>query len=530
LAQNRVYAVHESRDGTVWAGTLAAGLSRLKNGKFTTYTQATGLLSNTINAIAESSDGTMWFATPDGLSAFSNGRWRSYTAQDGLPPGNVNCLFEDSRGPLWVGTENGVSFLRSGTVQMLNDLPDSLREEISGIAEDKAGALWIATAKYVLRVDRDKLVRGEIRMADVIEYGWGGLLIPAGTTRHKSVLLDPAGQIWFSTAGGLSYVNPKSLKSSSTPALVHVDGVFADGRSINLGQEIRVSAPHQKITLAYTGLSLSVPERVRFMYRLDGFDQGWTEPTPAREAVYTNLEPGSYRFRVIASNSDGVWNSSEADLEFQIEPTLWQTAWFRVCAALTVVFAVLAFFRLRMLALARNMRLRFEERLAERTRIAQELHDTLLQGVISASMQLHVVGEQIPAGSTAKRPLERLLALMDRITEEGRNAVGGLRTRGNKLLDLARAFSEIREEFGKEEKIGFEVLVEGHPQPLHPVIRDEIYSIGREALINAFRHAQAQHIEVKLEYLSHGLRLLVQDSGVGFDSDVLRYGRMDTGA
>lgn len=526
LAQNRIYAVHQSRDGSVWAGTLTAGLSHLKNGKFTTYTRANGLVANTINAITESSDGTMWFGTPEGLSALSNGRWRTYTAQDGLSPGSVNCLFEDSSGALWIGTENGISLLRSGTIQIFDNLPDSLREEIFGIQEDNTGALWIATAKHILRVDRDKLTRGDIRMGDVIEYGLGdGLLSPEGIKRHKSVVLDTAGRIWFSTARGLSYVSPRSLKFSSAPALVHVDAILADGRQINLGQEIKVSAPHQRITLAYTALSLSVPARVRFMYRLDGFDQGWSQPTSAREAVYTNLEPRSYRFRVIASNSDGVWNSSEADLQFQIEPTLWQTAWFRLCAALIVVFAVLAFFWLRMLALARNMRLRFEERLAERTRIAQELHDTLLQGVISASMQLHVVAEQMPAGSTAKPAVERILALMGRVTEEGRNAVKGLRTRQNNCTDLGRAFSEIQQEFGNQEKIGFHVLVEGHPRPLHPVIRDEIYSIGREALTNAFRHARAENIEVELEYASHGLRLLVRDSGVGFDSDVLRFGR-----
>jgi signal transduction histidine kinase len=438
----------------------------------------------------------------------------------------VNSLFEDSSGALWIGTENGLALLRSGTVQTLGNLPNSLTEEVFGITEDNAGALWVATARHIVRVERDKLNRGATRMAGVIEYGPGdGLLTPVATGARESMLRDSAGRIWFSTAGGLSYVNPKSLEFSSAPALVQVNGISADGRSINLGQAIRVSAPHQRVTLSYTGLSLSVPARVRFMYRLDGFDQAWSDPTSAREAVYTNLEPGTYRFRVIASNSDGEWNSSEAELRFQIEPTLWQTGWFRLCLTVAVIFAVLAFFQLRMLALARRMRLRFEERLAERTRIAQDLHDNLLQGVISTSMQLHVVAEQMPAGSTAKPELERVLELMGQVTEEGRNAVVGLRARQNKSLDLARAFSEIRQEFGKEEKIHFEVFVEGRPRPLHPVTRDEIYSIGREALRNAFRHAQAQNIEVELEYSSQGLRLFVRDSGVGFDSGVLQEGR-----
>jgi signal transduction histidine kinase len=227
---------------------------------------------------------------------------------------------------------------------------------------------------------------------------------------------------------------------------------------------------------------------------------------------------------VLASNSDGVWNSSEAVLPFEIEPLLWQAGWFRVACILLLALAIFGVFRLRMSRLASQMKLRFEERLAERTRIAQELHDTLLQGVISASMQLHVVAEQVPPGSPAKPALDRVLALMGRVTEEGRNAVGGLRARQNHA-DLGQAFSEIRKELAMQENLGFQVTVEGQPKLVHPVIREEIYSIGREALTNAFRHAQAKKIEVELEYAHFGLRVLIRDDGVGFDSDILRFGR-----
>ena len=154
-----------------------------------------------------------------------------------------------------------------------------------------------------------------------------------------------------------------------------VDAVSADGRLIHLAQPVQIGAPHQRITLRFTGLSLSVPSRVRFRFRLDGFDQDWSEPTAVREAVYTNLGSGSYRFHVIASNSEGLWNSSEATLQFKIEPVFWQTWWFRLSGTLAVALAILVFFRLRMRRLARQMNMRFDERLAERTRIAQELHE-----------------------------------------------------------------------------------------------------------------------------------------------------------
>ena len=526
LPQSAVDAVHENRDGTVWAGTVNGGLAKLKDGRVTIYTTAKGLSSNAIMAIAEGADDTIWVGTSNGLDALAKGHWRFYTGQDGLPPGSVNCLLEDATGVLWIGTENGLAFLRAGNIQTPDSLPELLRDEIFGIEEDSSGSLWIATGTHILQIDRAKLMNQTAAKGDVREYGLGdGLLSAEGVKREKSVAKDAQGRVWFSTRQGLSFVAPMSSRLHSVPALVHVEGIFADGRRIPLGQEIRVPAPHQRLTIAYTGLSLSIPARVRFMYRLDGFDQGWTDATTAREATYTNLEPRNYRFRVIASNSEGVWNSAEALVPFEIEPTVWKSWWFQLGSVLLVALAVLLFFRLRMLRITSQMKLRFEERLAERTRIAQELHDTLLQGVISASMQLHVVNDQIAGDSSAKPALNRVLGLMGRVTEEGRNAVGGLRTRQDTPLDLGQAFSEVRKEFEGQDGIDFHVLVEGTPRALHPLIRDEIYTIGREALTNAFRHAKARSIEVELEYAAAGLRVLIRDSGIGFDSQVLRFGR-----
>jgi signal transduction histidine kinase len=268
-----------------------------------------------------------------------------------------------------------------------------------------------------------------------------------------------------------------------------------------------------------------VPERVRFRYRLDGFDRGWSPPVTTREAVYTNLGPGSYHFRVIASNSDGLWNSAEAGLQFEIEPALWQTSWFRASIVLVGGLAVWTLVRVRTHRMARQLNLRFEERLAERTRIAQELHDTLLQGFVSASMQLHVATDQLPDDAPAKRSLGRVLTLMGQVIEEGRNAVRGLRSSADRSNNLEQAFSRIPQELGIPTSANYRVIVEGRPRPLHPVIRDEVYRIGREALVNAFRHAGAKSIEVQLEYAAQHLRMLVRDDGCGIDPLVLRSGR-----
>jgi ligand-binding sensor domain-containing protein/signal transduction histidine kinase len=526
LAEDSVFAVYESRDGTVWAGTINRGLSALRNGSFKTYTTADGLASNSISAILEGRDGTMWFGTPNGLSAFAKGNWRTFTSEDGLPPGNVNCILQDSGNVLWVGTANGLAFLSSGRIQTPVNAPESLREPIFGMEEDRKGSLWIATANRIVRADREKILSHELQMGDVREYGSGdGLLSTQGVRRQRSVVGDSQGGIWFSTSRGLSFVDVTSMRFFSAPALVHVNGISADGRLINLAQGVRIPPPHQRITLSYSGLILSVPERVRFMYRLDGFDQAWTEPTTAREAIYTNLDAGSYLFHVIASNSDGEWNSSEATLRFAIAPMFWQTWWFRLAALLAFAIAILAYIRLRVVRLTQRLNLRFEERLSERTRIAQELHDTLLQGFLSASMQLQVADDRLPADSSAKAMVGRVLELMRQVIDESRNVVRGLRSPKQNLQTLEEAFSQVRQEFPMKPETEFRIIVEGAPRALRPIIRDEVYLIGHEALSNAFRHSQASEIEVELEYAAGHLRVLVRDNGGGIDPHVLRLGR-----
>jgi len=275
----------------------------------------------------------------------------------------------------------------------------------------------------------------------------------------------------------------------------------------------------------YLAPSLAVPERVRYKYKLEGLDESWSNPVSAREVTYNNLNSGKYRFRLIASNGDGMWESAESDVTFSITPPYWQTIWFRLGIALVTALGILLIYRLRMRQLAEQLNMRFEERLAERTRIAQELHDTLLQGFLSASMQLHVVADKLPDDSAAKPALDRVLLLMGRVTEEGRNAVGGLRSTEGSSGDLALAFSQIQQEFPGQEQVSFHVIVEGSPRTLRPVARDEIYRIGRESLTNAFRHSKAASVEVELEYAAKQLRVLVRDSGAGFDPQILQFGR-----
>jgi ligand-binding sensor domain-containing protein len=522
LAQNSVYSVFRARDGTVWVGTLSGGVSKLDHGKFSTYTTADGLASNTVAAISESHDGTIWLGTPKGLSSFSKEAWSTFTTKDGLPSANVNCLFVDSSGLLWAGTTEGLAFRDGARFRVPAAKLAGLREQIFGMAEDRFGSFWIATANHVLRVRRDALLKQGAVDADFREFGLAdGLRGMEGVKRSRSVVAGPDGLIWFSLNRGISVVDPARLVRSSLPALPHIQNILADGQDIEIGDKLRIPPRPGKIVIGYAGLSLSVPERVQYRYRLDGLDDRWSEPASGRESAYTNLAPGSYRFRVVACNPDGVWNPREASISFLVEPAFWQTWWFRTGVLLACVLTGFLLVRLRMRALTDRLNVRFEERLGERTRIAQELHDTLLQGFLSASMQVHIVTDRLASDSPLKPTLTRALELMRQVIEEGRNAVRGLRSGLGVPVSLEHVFSHIHEELVQHETclepVDFRVVVEGEPRSLHPLLRDDVYRIGREALINSFRHAKAGKIEIELNYMRNRLLVIVRDDGCGIE-------------
>jgi signal transduction histidine kinase/ligand-binding sensor domain-containing protein len=527
LAQNSAYAVYESRDGSAWTGTLNGGVSKFKDGHFTTYTTTNGLASNTVASILETHDGAMWFATASGLSSFSNGQWRTYTTVEGLPSPEVNCLFEDSSGTLWSGTSAGPAFFVSNRFQILHESPDVLREQVVGMAEDKSGRFWIATSDHVLRVPRDKLLSGVVKAIDVREYGQSdGLKSTEGVKRSRSVVSDSAGRIWFSLTSGLSVVDPSQIDDNSVPALPHIEAITADNNTANLAASVRVPPSPRRITFEYTGLSLAMPARVRFRYFLEGFDSSWSQPVAAREAVYTNLGAGSYRFRLVASNSEGLWNGPEAAIGFEVEPTLSETWWFRSAMALCVGLVALAAYLIRMRQLTRLLNARFEERLAERVRVARELHDTLLQsfqGLLLRFQTAYALFDMRPAD--AKEVLGSSIDQTAQAITEGRETVQGLRASTVESNDLAQAITTLGEQLAAEASgatsVGLQVEVEGTPRNLHPIVRDEIYRIASEALRNAFRHAEAQQIEVEFRYDQRQFRLRVRDDGKGIEPTLL---------
>ena len=304
-----------------------------------------------------------------------------------------------------------------------------------------------------------------------------------------------------------------------------MEQIVADRRKYIPRENLRLPPHTRDIEIDYTALSFVAPQKVRFRYKLEGHDSDWQDPQNRRQAFYTDLPPGNYRFHVIASNNDGVWNEAGAEAGFIVLPAFHQTALFRIVCVVAVVGTLGLFYMLRLRRLAAAMQARFEERLEVRERIARNLHDTLLQGIYSASIHFDLANTRLQENSPAKPAVERGLDLLRQVSQEGRKALRSLRSRQTSSEGLEQALSLLPKEFALPENVDFVVATDSQPRVLRPLVRDEAYLIAREAVINAFRHAQASKIEVEVGYASRHLRVTVRDNGCGIDSQLLRTGR-----
>jgi len=335
------------------------------------------------------------------------------------------------------------------------------------------------------------------------------------------------GKLWFATYDGVTVIDPRDLRSNKVPPPVHVEQIVADRKTYEASSQVRLPPLVRDLQINYTALSLVAPEKNVFRYKLEGRDRDWQDAGNRRQAFYTDLDPGNYRFRVIAANNSGVWNEEGASLDLSIAPAYWQTNWFRALCVLAFIALLLALYLLRVRQLARHFNMTLDARVNERTRIARDLHDTLLQSFHGLLLRFQTALELWPS-TQAKQVLASAIDQAAEAITEGRDAVQGLRSSTMETNELADAIRTVGEELAANEGANHGVVLrveaQGAPQPLHPIVRDEILRIAGEALRNAFRHAEAKQIEVELRYDVRDLRLRVRDDGKGIDPKVLSQG------
>jgi ligand-binding sensor domain-containing protein/signal transduction histidine kinase len=532
--------ISQDRDGNLWFGT-DQGLSRYAGGRATVFATDDGLPDDYVVALLQARDGKIWVGTRGGLASIESGKIESYTTADGLASNYIRSLYEDADGVLWIGSyDGGLTRLKDGKFTRFTKNEGLSSNGVFCILEDNRGWFWMNSNQGIYRVRQQELndfADGKIKSLTSIAYNkQDGLLnIEGNGGRQPAGIKSRDGRLWFPTAQGVAVVDPEAVTTNQLPPPVLIEEIVVDRNSLENKKiqsaahnqpEITLAPNQRNLEIAYTGISFINSGQVKFRYKLEGLDGDWNEVGTRRTAYYSYLPPGEYTFHVTAANRDGVWNTEGARIRVRVFPPFYRTYWFLLSCVALVGLLVWTGYRWRVRSVRARLAFQFEERLRERTLIAQDLHDTLLQGFLSASMQLHVADGKLPADSPAKPLVRRVLELMGQVNEEGRNALRGLRSsNGHGSLNLEEAFSRFRQELSVNDEIAFRVVVEGRPQPVHPVIRDEIYRIGHEALVNAFRHSRAKTIEVEVDYSSDHLRLLVSDDGDGIDSQVLRSGR-----
>jgi signal transduction histidine kinase/ligand-binding sensor domain-containing protein len=473
-----VYQLQYDRSGVLWIGYFKGGIAAVSGNSFHLYTTSDGLADGSIRAIHQDAAGDIWVGTATGLSRFRNGCWTKWTARQGLPDGGVRGIVEDSpRHTLWLVTAGGL--LRVSTADL-----------------DTASAS--ATSLKLLLYGRNDGLR----------------LAASGSMVNPPITTSGDGKIWLCTQDGVAIVDPARIRSNPLPPPVAIEQTMLDGTALDLTPSRELGFRGRQLQIAYTALSLTVPERIRFKYRLEMLDGKWTEAEGRRSVTYVNLPHGHYRFHVIACNEDGVWNNEGAVLAFFVEPYYYQTWWFGAMCIGAVGLAGWGAHRFRVRQVVSRVQLIAQER----ARLMRELHDSLLQGFAGVVYQLEAVARQFhTAPDASKSRLERAIEQADHSLLEARRTMLSMRLPALENNTLPEALSLIATQLTKEASIAFHLEVKGHVRQLPYDQQANVYLIGREAITNAVNHARASRIAATLIYSQKEVRLTIQDDGAGFD-------------
>jgi signal transduction histidine kinase/ligand-binding sensor domain-containing protein len=519
-----VYSMAEDAAGNLWIANKDRGLIRLlADGDFelTPWTS----LGHKDPAMALAFDPAgrgLWIGfNQGGVALVSGGQVRaSYIAANGLGEGRVNGLWFDAGGTLWAATEGGLSRLKNGSAATLSSKNGLPCDGVHWMLEDNDRSVWLYTTCGLVRIARSELDTWAVAHAKVFDSSDGVRSIEdhGGYTPHAAKSSD--GRIWFLPQDGASVIVPRDIPVNRLPPPVYIESVKINGKEAAPAQGLALSHKSNDIEIDYTALSMAIPERVRFRYLLEGKDTEWQDVGTRRQAYYDNLPPRDYRFRVMASNNDGVWNEAGASWSFRIVPTFYQTVWFQTLCVLAAAGLIWLVYRFRLRQMSARINLLYNERLAERTRIARDLHDTLLQSLAGVSLQLHGISKQaVTAPEKTPGMIDRIRQQVDAAFREARMKVYNLRSPAIEGQSLAEALSDFTERLGPMATAKCGLTVVGEPRACTPEIEEELLRIAQEAANNANRHAQASEIRIALDYGASSLKLAISDDGRGFDLD-----------
>lgn len=494
-----VQPIFEDRLGRVWIGSYG-GLAEYVDGRLRMYTQRDGLSSNRVRAIYEDADGVLWIGTYDGgLNRFKNGKFTRYTVAEGMFSNNVFSILEDGRGNFWMGANQGIHRVSR---RQLNEFAEGRRKRIDAVAYGKA----------------DGMLNTECN---------GG--------KHPSAIKAADGRLWFPTLNGVAIVDPAAERVNDVPPPVVIESVTRDLIAQDARSRIEFFPHHSHLEIAYAALSFIKPEHVRFKYRMEGMDKDWNEAGNRRVAYYTHPKAGRYVFRVIAANSDGVWNETGASIEILVHPPIWSTPQFVGGVLLLggTLGRLLYRRRIRRLEQARAAQEDFARQLiasqeGERKRIAAELHDGLGQNLLVIKNWVALARRALDPQSKACAPLAEVASAASRSIEEVREIAHNLRPYHLDEIGLTEAVAAMTERIAEASGIEFKLELEDARGWLSPDAEINLYRIIQEAVNNIVKHARADTVELSLRRHGQTLAVVIKDNGRGFEpADVAR--RRDRG-
>jgi signal transduction histidine kinase/ligand-binding sensor domain-containing protein len=527
----------ESTDHAIW-GVLAGSHARLiRIANFHVDQEFTPPQTPTAYCVVADLDGGVWLSALDGgLMHYQRGVWQKVSMEALTRKysrgGGIYNLAVASDGTLWGAASGGVVGYRNGNLQLLNERNGLPCAATYSTISDRHNDLWIQARCGLVRIEHSELERWwtnpESRLKVATFTATEGFR-PGIPYERPAITRTLDGKLWFHNRRVVQMIDPDNLAGNSVVPPVQVEQVIADRKIYSPHTRLRLPALTRDLEIDYTALSLAVPQKVQFRYKLEGYDRDWQDGGTRRQAFYGKLFPRNYTFRVRACNNSGLWNEAGASLDFSVLPAFYQTNWFRSLCAVGFLALLWGIYQLRVRQLQRQFNIGLESRVNERTRIARELHDTLLQNFHGLMFQF-----QAASNLLLRRPDEAKKSLDDAIIEtkkaitESRNAIQGLRSepiaKGNLGELLMSTSRELADANGSEHQPVFDLIEEGERRTLSPTVSNDICRTALEIIRNAYQHAHARRIEAEIRYGDSMFRLRIRDDGQGIEPKVLKEG------
>ncbi len=515
-----------STDGLLWSYSRELGLRSYGSlGQFRQLAPLPLRAGQTVSSLAAGIGRQVWVGISDGSLLLHDDRGDHWMPlKQGMQVEKISYLSPQANGTLWIATDAGLRFFDGQRFLRWDKTSGLLGDRLLWALPDRLGHLWIAYTFGLAAVSVDELNRqakGIIPQVICELYDDSdGLENNPEIHGQTPVALTDDGRLWMTIREGLTVIDPARV-TTALPPLTHILKVNVDGVDVPLGRRMQFRPLTRTVTVTYTAVSLSAPRKVRYRYRLDGFDELWQEAAASRTAIYTNLRPGSYQFRVASSNGEG-WTDSEAGFGFQVLPAFYQTLWFQVLSSIHLLGVLVVLYRYRLRRNERRLRVRYEDRIAERNQIALDLHDNLIQEMMGVSLQLEIADAITPEAAGAKKPIGRALELAQKVVAEGRVTLGTLRRKPLALADLRATLEDTAKIAETARSVRMIFSNKGSEQPFAPEASDDILHIAREALRNAIHHSGSDTVQVQTEFSLHQFSVVVRDYGRGIDAEHLQ--------